>query len=60
MIIIKSQDGAIGKYDFVTPQTNNGVFGYVSGGTEMILLGSYETEERAKEVMEEIEKHFKV
>jgi len=59
MIIIKTTDNKIVKLEAVVinSQVNQSLGGLTSSGVYYIL-GSYESEERAKEVMEEIEGHI--
>ena len=56
MIIIRDQDGGVGKYIYVTPIVKK-IIG-VAPGTADIILGRYKTEERTMQVMVEIEKHI--
>ena len=59
MIIIKSQIGIITEVSSIEPEFNNGViFGMIKGTEKGLVLGQGYSEERAKEVMEEIEVHI--
>lgn len=57
MIIVKSQDGALGEYNYVTifSDKSKQISAFQMGSDVDIVLGKYKTEERAKEVMAEIE-----
>ena len=60
MLIIKTQDGKIVKLEAIVidSQVNRSIGGLTSSSVYYIL-GSYESEERAKEVMEKIEEHIR-
>ena len=60
MIIIKTQNGVIIECDAIIPPfSSKTINGARKSVTETGVLGTYESKERAKEVMEEIEEHIR-
>jgi len=60
MIIIKGQDGRIGEYVGLYQESERiTATDLTCRGEDMFTLGYYESKERAKEVMEEIEEHIR-
>jgi hypothetical protein len=59
MIIIESRSGSIMNVDYVGKGELATIIGIRVGSDNALVLGAYGTNERAKEVMAEIENHIK-